>query len=214
MPPSDSTRRRYLLATATIGFAGCAGDGSNGATPTPGQPLALDRIRFVVDRPSDYRAVERQPEQIYAPGSAVWVYLEPSGVSRAKGRIQLRLEAAFVDPDGEPVTSLTDTVDRNVEGQSLDELYLWAGARIREVSATGRWRVEIGLQDALAGTETSAAREFSVAAADESASPLEQFLSTILSETDVTDVQATVSDGAVELSYVSVHETDATDWRS
>lgn len=220
---SDSPSRRQFIETSfAVGLAttvaGCGnGDSGGDGTPTP-ESISIERIRFSAERPTGYREYEPVQDETYALGEAVWVYFEPEGVARESvgagtERIELRIDATFVDAAGAVQDSEVETIDQELaEGQSIDELYLWVGTGIPNDAPPGTWEVEITLTDEVSGQSTTASRDFEVAGGGGQTTYLDAFGSTIQSGTDVRVRSLAVRDSTVALVYESTHESRNSEW--
>lgn len=187
-----------LSAAAVVGIAGCGeGDDSPAdtttetqapATPTP-EPtatpeptptqtpepttsmpssLAIERVRFCAEQPTEYRQYTEQPEETYAPGDVVWIYLEPSTVGtepagEGKRRFAYELSWTIFTPDGEKLDTITRTVERTVvESADFSNVFLVLNFSPSREFEPGTHRVEIDVTDTVAGNRASETVTFDV----------------------------------------------------
>lgn len=219
------SRRGFLRATAGLGLAaalaGCGDDGGDGGTPTPTptpEPeLEISRIQFVAERPTAYREYQPVQDKTYRLGGEAWVYFEPEGVASESAdseaeRVQLTLEPTFIDADGTVIKSDSQPVEQELTGgQTVDDLFLWAGTPIPDDAAPGTWQVEIDVTDEVSGATASITREFEVEGASQG-DVISAFGTTLEDETQI-DIQGLEQqESGVALEYRSGFEFRTSDW--
>jgi hypothetical protein len=193
---STITRRTLLTvgASMVVGVAGCLGVSDDGTTGTQGEKtdtatgtqgektdtatrtapasLSIEHVRLCAEEPTGYREYVQQPDTTYDPGDVVWVYLEPSSVgteSAGSGERRFSYDVTWTvfGPDGAPVETLSETIEREVpESSDLSELFLTLSFSPPTAFEAGEHRIQIELTDTITGAETVESVRFDVTDAD------------------------------------------------
>lgn len=175
------TRRRTLAAGATLvttgALAGCLDGGSGGTGPTrtatgtkrstTAQPLAIEHLKLLYEKPADYREYDVNQVGVFAADDVVWLYVEPVGVTtEAAGageeRIQLQSTLTVTGPDGQERETTDETFDRDVPSGGTDELYLFFHFTPTSLADSGEYTAELTVRDELADETAETSTSFTM----------------------------------------------------
>lgn len=170
------TRRSVLALSASTltALAGCSSDSTSQdegtTTTTEAQPnsLEIENLHFCSEQPTGYREYQEQVDGEYDPGDVVWVYFEPSTVgseTAGEGEIRFAYDVTWTvySPEGEEIDTLGDTVERTLpDSGDLSEVFLTVNFSPPMEFEPGTHRIEIEVEDKIAGTEATESAEFEV----------------------------------------------------
>lgn len=168
-------RRRTVLLTGSALLAGpmlggCLdGNGTerpdNGGVSGPGEndtasEFGITDVELLSAEPEGYRNYQPAEDGQYTSGATVWLYVEPVGVTTARGdggqqRVELTTEYAVFDGDGAELATERIEFQETVTDDEVEELYLYAQFSPPEYSEFQEYIVEITVTDELSGASTN-----------------------------------------------------------
>ena len=144
-------------------------DAGKKSKKTTAGKLELTNIVFCSKNPTGYMKYVEQPKATYKPGKTVWVYMNLDGVSNRQNadgtnEVWIKLHLRVKAPNGDILLDqdLLNEHKNYQEKYNLDEMFFRLNLNTVSGMAEGRYTVELGLIDNLAGKQASASSIFSL----------------------------------------------------
>lgn len=155
-----------------IAVAGCLDDSGIEDTVAYDSSLAITNIEFPDGRPSGYRQFEVVNRQTFEQSDTVWLYFEPLGFERepigdGTVEIDLGMSVSITGPDGEEVTTATDTLARTAPEDENIDAYFVEDFRLPLPAPNGEYTATLTVTDRLADVETEQITTFAVQEGEE-----------------------------------------------
>lgn len=162
-------RRRLLHAGATallVGLPGCSDDGAD-EDPADRGPLAIDEFAFAASEPDAYGEYEEQPDDTFAPGDDVWLYVSLDGLSAepTDGGVQTQLDVRIQIETPEDGTWFdeTDSVEQELGAEHLERFYWYTSFGVPENARAGDYEVTLSFTDRVSETSAEAGGTLTIA---------------------------------------------------
>lgn len=180
----------------------------------PDLELDIEHVRFVADRPADYRQYDEVHDKTYRVDEPIWIYFEPTGWGREEAEgdevgFDLITTLVVTDPDGTEVFADDELLRGTIPEDQADEQFLFWNVVLPQDAQTGEYTANIALEDQTTDQETETTVTFTVEGEEET-SLAEEFPAILEAELAV-EVTAFRSNETVDLEYETPHPIDSGD---